>query len=158
MKFNISIPQGYQVLTEDAKAQATKRNREGAVVLEINEVLEPQMLVSSVTKNKHGHYQLRILCGSSVKSNGRLIPINTIDCYPTDRAAFLSQTRFGRDLLEFSGNDEQLATWVSGKLLRVVKIEKLACKVFDPTFVPTADQKYRLIDGSRPFTLFDYAE
>lgn len=153
METTITIPAGFKEITAETRKKQLSRDVNRHLRLEPNEILQIATLIQSelpVFKNSDNEefYSVRILCGSSVKAQ-RILRKDVLLPYPKNRAEFLSQTQYGKDVLAFSGSEDEFLESLVGKKLIIKEVQDL-----DGTVWINDQQKEQKL----PFHLFEYAE
>ena len=154
MDATLTIPAGFQPISDSAKLQLSNRSLNGAnIILKENEVITVEALISSVEptfvdNDGNKFFSVRLLCKSDLKGS-RVLTVNHFNPYPKDRVDFLRRTEFGEEVSQFQGTVEDFCDYLVGKSLRVKAIEKLPCrrKVND-----------KVIDTEAYFHLFEFAD
>lgn len=153
MDTTIQIPAGFKEITAETRKRQLGRDVNRQMRLEKGEIIVPQVLIQSdlpVFKNENGeeYFSVRVLCASNKKPDRR-IKKDLLFPYPKDRNAFLSKTQFGRDVLAFTGSEDDFIISLFDRKLVVQDVEDL-----DGTIWVNGVQK----DAKIPCHLLEYAE
>lgn len=127
MKPDVTIPAGYKVATKETRAKKLAKSMNGILILDVNEILEPQALVEKDVeiKKKDGSAEtvtvLKMFCVSSTKSEGRLVPLSFFNPFPTERTELMGRSKFFKDVAEYPGSQNEFCDWIES-LERKLKV------------------------------------
>lgn len=144
-----SLPDGYRKAESSDRKQFKNRELRGGLAIKEHEILILEEFIVKddgfIDSDGVAHQSFRFSASSSIKP--RLLKLDVFNCYPKERTAWLSQTKFGQDILNFSGNQDDLIDFLLTKKIECIKIEML-------DYLPFGSTNYE----QKRFALFEYAQ